>query len=80
MRDEGTKYEKVDQQKQVDGPKQHSGHIFGPRRTNMGASRALSDIVCPKSRRANGFDEHDWLTLGSIRHKRATACHDGLIL
>ena len=33
----GQKYEKVDQKKQVEGPKQHFGHILDPKSIKVGA-------------------------------------------
>ena len=87
MSDKGTKYEKVDQKKQVDGPKQHSGHLFGPKHTKMGASRAFSVIFDPKVVERTGLMstlgslwDHFGLTLGSLWLMRATLGHFGITL
>ena len=59
----------MDQKKQVEGPKQHSGYTWDPRPIKMGVLRSLVHIIYLTSRRLNGFEEH-WdqlgVTLGSL--------------
>ena len=56
-------YEKLDQTKQVESPRQHAGLIMSPKHINVGTFKATFNISYHRSHRANGFEE---FTMGSL--------------